>query len=325
MAYWEKVRHTRLHPLTEMIAEMIGVFLYVYAGVGATAAFVVGNLASQPIGSLFTIGIAYAIGIVLAISICGATSAGHFNPGVTISFVVLKGFPIRKAIMYILAQIFGAYLACLIIYVQWKDLIVVAEEVLIKKDVYGTLMFSPDGPGGVFALYVLPGTNLNRVLLNEFITDLVLGLAICACLDPTNQFVPPAAAPWVIGFTYGMAIWGFSPTSIAANTARDLGGRLMALTIWGTQAAGGPYAAITALTNIPATVIAFFLYDAFLGSSSRTLTPQHIAFLRANKMYQEEYGLVPPGFLSALEVHGDATSSRSFDEKHLQKADTMNV
>jgi len=156
---------------------------------------------------------------------------------------------------------------------------------------------------------------LHRVLLNEFMTDLVLGLAISACLDPTNHFIPPAAAPWVIGFTYGMAIWGYAPTAIAANSARDIGGRMMAMTIWGRQAAGGPYAAIAALTNIPATVLAFFLYNVFLCSSSRTLTPQHFAFLRAHKMYHEDNGLVPAGYLSALGPHEDTTSSRSFDEK----------
>ncbi|KAH0833311.1 aquaporin-like protein [Lanmaoa asiatica] len=337
MTSWERVKHTKIHLFIEMAAEMLGVFLYVYAGwptvffvprrasslltihyttgVGSTAAFVVGNLTSQPIGSLFTIGIAYSIGIVLAITICSAASGGHFNPGVTISFVVLRGFPVRKAAMYILAQTFGAYLACLFTYVQWKDLIDVAEGVLVEKGLYDTLMFTPNGPGGIFALYVLPGTNLRRVLLNEFMADLVIGLAISACLDPTNHMIPPAAAPWIIGFTYGMVIWGYSPTALAANTARDLGARLMAMTIWGRQAAGGPYAAITALTNIPATLLAFFFYDTFLGSSSRTLTPQQVAFLRAHKMYYEDNGLVPSGYLSALEPHKETTSSRSFDEE----------
>jgi glycerol uptake facilitator-like aquaporin len=328
MAHWDRLKHAKFHLLTEMVAEMTGAFIYVYAGVGATAAFTVGNLVAQPIGSLFTVGVAYSIGIVLAITICGASSACHFSPSVTISFVLFKGFPIRKAVMYILAQVFGAYLACLVVYVQWKDLIVAAEGVLVEKGLYDTIMFTPDGPGGVFALYVLPGTNLHRVLLNEFMTDLVLGLAISACLDPTNHMIPPAAAPWVIGFTYGMAIWGYSPTAIAANTARDVGGRLMALTIWGYHAAGGPYAAISALTNIPATVLAFFLYDTFFSSSSRTLTPQHVAFLRAHKMYNEDNGLVPSGYLSALEPHGDAVSSRSFDEKPINtitRVDAMNV
>jgi hypothetical protein len=109
----------------------------------------------------------------------------------------------------------------------------------------------------------------------------------------------------------------------------------MALTIWGRQAAGGPYAAISALTNIPATVLAFFLYNTLLGSSSKStymmifsprgaekrsltrictgsiaLTSQHLAFLKARHMYHEDNGLVPTGQLPALE-----SPSRSFDEK----------
>jgi len=46
----------------------------------------------------------------------------------------------------------------------------VAENVLVENGLYDTMMFTPDGPGGIFALYVLPGTNLHRVLLNEFMT-----------------------------------------------------------------------------------------------------------------------------------------------------------
>ena len=136
-----------------------------------------------------------------------------------------------------------------------------------------------------------------------------------------------------------LAYWLLHPLPpVAANSARDIGGRMMAMTIWGRQAAGGPYAAISALTNIPATVLAFLLYDVFLCSSSRStcfefsprdaskkltgtrvgsiaLTPQHVAFLRAHKMYHEDNGLVPAGYLSALGPHEDTPSSRSFDEK----------
>ncbi|KAG9315326.1 aquaporin-like protein [Chiua virens] len=342
MATWERVKHGKVHFCTQMLAEMLGAFLYVYAGVGSTAALIVGDLISQPIGSLFTVGVAYAIGIMLAVTICGPTSGGHFAPSVTVSFVVFKGFPCERQSgmifshhliswhtrranfkrSYIFAQVLGAYIAALIIYVQWKDYLVIAQEVLVKKGLYDAMMFTPQGPGGIFALYVSPGTNLHRVLLNEFMTDFVLGLAISACLDPTNHFIPPSAAPWVIGITYAMAIWGYSPTSLAANTARDLGGRLMAMTIWGRQASGGPYAAIAALTNIPATLLAFFLYDTLLCSSTRTLTPQHVSFLRAHKTYHEDNALVPSGYLAGLESpHNDMTSERSFDAK--PTGDTM--
>lgn len=44
----------------------------------------------------------------------------------------------------------------------------------------------------------------------------------------------------------------------------------MALTVWGLDAGGGPYAAITALTNIPATVLAAVLYETFLADYSRS-------------------------------------------------------
>jgi len=41
---WEKTRHRRVHWLVECIAEMSGVFFYCYAGLGATAAYTVGNI-----------------------------------------------------------------------------------------------------------------------------------------------------------------------------------------------------------------------------------------------------------------------------------------
>jgi hypothetical protein len=56
---------------------------------------------------------------------------------------------------------------------------------------------------------------------------------------------------------------------VAANSARDVGGRLMALTIWGKEASGGSYAAIAALTNIPATLCAVLFYEFFLADTAR--------------------------------------------------------
>lgn len=56
---------------------------------------------------------------------------------------------------------------------------------------------------------------------------------------------------------------------VAANTARDVGGRLVAIAIWGTRANGGRYAAIAALTNIVATVAAYAFYELILKDSSR--------------------------------------------------------
>lgn len=43
----------------------------------------------------------------------------------------------------------------------------------------------------------------------------------------------------------------------------------MALCIWGKPAAGGAYAAIAALTNIPATMIGALIYEFILTDSAR--------------------------------------------------------
>jgi hypothetical protein len=56
---------------------------------------------------------------------------------------------------------------------------------------------------------------------------------------------------------------------VAANTARDVGGRLAAISIWGTRANGGRYAAIAALTNIVATVAAYAFYELIFKDSTR--------------------------------------------------------
>lgn len=89
-----------------------------------------------------------------------------------------------------------------------------------------------------------------------------------------------------------IAIWGYSPVgrkffsltnylsqreltfdvlsiTVAANPARDIGGRLMAMTIWGLPASGGRYAAIAGLTAFPATLLAFVVYEFMFVDSSR--------------------------------------------------------
>lgn len=93
-------------------------------------------------------------------------------------------------------------------------------------------------------------------------------------------------------------IWAFAVPGVALNTARDVGGRLWALSIWGTEgnthnlsfsdwtthmiviAAGGRYAAIAALTNLIATIFAVVLYELLLVDSDKPLTPEAMMFGR---------------------------------------------
>jgi len=164
------------------------------------------------------------------------------------------------------------------------------DEGLAAKGLLESMKFTPQGTGGILALYTQPGANLARTLLNEFVSDTVIGLAIWGCLDPTNALVPPSAGPWIIGFAYSVAIWGFSPPGLAANSARDVGGRLAALSVWGLRASGGKYAALAALTNIPAMLLAVLLYELFLTDSSRVMSSAHMESMIGYQKYQEQHG-----------------------------------
>jgi len=256
---------------------------------GAQAAYVIGNIAPLPgVGSVLNIGLAYAVGLGVGLVVALGTSGAHFSPSITIVRILFEGFPIFKGIRFIIAQILGAFLAALLVYVQWHDLISATEAGLMAAGKYDAINFTPQGVAGIFALYVLPGSHLGNVFLNEFVSDFVLGLAIYACLDPTNVLVPPAASPWIIAVAFAMAIWGFSPVGLAANPARDIGGRLAALCIWGTKANGGSYAAIAALTSIPATIVAYIAYEMFFVDSSRGIDAGHREFLTLHIQHLEK-------------------------------------
>ena len=70
-----------------------------------------------------------------------------------------------------MAQILGALIACALVYNQWKVLIEEAEAKLLGMGpaVFAATQFTPNGPPGIFAFYLLPGQTLARVFLNEFV------------------------------------------------------------------------------------------------------------------------------------------------------------
>ncbi|GJJ08641.1 hypothetical protein Clacol_002860 [Clathrus columnatus] len=303
----------------EGIGEFTGVFFYVYCGVGATAANNIGNLGKiAGIGSLLTVGFAYALGIATAVAIAGSNSGGHFNPCVTISHAVWHGFPWRKVLPFMFFQILGAYFACFLVYGQYRTTLRELESALIANNMYDQIQFTPNGVAGIFALYTQPGANLRDVFMNEFFVDFFLGLIIWGAMDPTNFFVSPTVAPWIIGLAYAVMIWDFAPAAskhpfsglVSANTARDLGARLMAITVWGTKANGGTYAAISALTNIPATLLATFVYEVFFTDSSRVLPMAQQDFLNGHKAHLDHKKLDPSQRITSS-THG-STEKASF-------------
>jgi len=187
-------------------------------------------------------------------------------------------------VRYIISQIFGAYIACLLVYIQWKPTLQEAEAVLkvAGRTVFDATQFTPNGIPGIFTPYLPAGQLLSRACLIEFINCTVIGIIIWASLDPTNYFIPPVLSPFTMSFAFAITIWGFGAQGLALNTARDLGARFMTMTIWGPAAGGGPYGAIAALTNIPATLFAACIYEFLLTDSDRMISGWHMDFINHN-------------------------------------------
>jgi glycerol uptake facilitator-like aquaporin len=110
--------------------------------------------------------LAYAIGIAFAIITCGPTSGGHFNPAITICFAIWQGFPWRKVPHYIFAQIFGSFIAGLLLVGQYHpQLQLLAAEVTSK----GASANSLGGPGSILCSFPAPTeTNYGYLFFIEF-------------------------------------------------------------------------------------------------------------------------------------------------------------
>ncbi|GAM82056.1 hypothetical protein ANO11243_000350 [Dothideomycetidae sp. 11243] len=244
--------HRRPRWLREMFAEATGVFFY---------------------------GWAFALGIAFAIIVCAPTSGGHFNPAITIAFATWQGFPWRKVPYYIFSQIFGAFMAGLIVYGQYHQQIAAYTETLTAAGI--PLVFN-GGPASIFCsfpsaapIFKLQQTHRYLFLIEFFVDSYISkanrrlqGLVIWACLDPANPFIAPTSAPFAIGLVYATMVWGFANITISTNLARDLGTRIVAAIFFGREAFSYQnYSPIAILVNIPATLFATGYYEMVMRDS----------------------------------------------------------
>jgi MIP family channel proteins len=93
------------------VAEAIGTFGLCFIGAGAIV------LDTKTNGAVGLIGIALAHGLILSIMISamGHVSGGHFNPAVTVGFMVTKKQDVRTGISYIISQLIGGTVAGLLL------------------------------------------------------------------------------------------------------------------------------------------------------------------------------------------------------------------
>ncbi|HSB11385.1 MAG TPA: MIP/aquaporin family protein [Blastocatellia bacterium] len=215
------------------LAEFVGTFIVILIGDGAVAAAVLVN-GIDGWGVAVMWGLAVAFGIYVA----GPVSGAHFNPAVTVTMAIFRGFPRGRILPYIASQIVGAFTGAACVYAFWSGYFPrAAEKMGIEIGAAGSqklmMIFSCfyPNPGGIGVdagamATVSPGT----AFFVEVLLTMFLLLMIFALTEPENPGLPQAGlGPIFIGLTVTAIVGIGGPLTMdAVNPVRDFGPRLFA-------------------------------------------------------------------------------------------------
>lgn len=214
----------------QVIAEVFGTFILILLGDGVVANV---GLAPRLAGTAYnwnTITIGWCFAVVVAVYVTAGVSGAHLNPAVTLGMAVKRGFAWGKVIPYWIAQMVGAFLGALGVYLCYMDGLIAAG----LPNVWCT------GPGSVFGNAFWGGVNTAAVgefsLLTAFVCEIfgtaVLLWGVLASGDVKNTGVGANLGPIIVGVTVlavGLSLGG--PSGYSINPARDLGPRLLGLVV----------------------------------------------------------------------------------------------
>src|SRR5205807_7061332 len=96
--------------LRRAVAEFVGAFALIFIGAGS---IVTANSIHDP--SLIGVAIAHGVTIAVMVSALGHVSGGHFNPAITVGFLITRRIKPALALLYWVAQFGGAALAALLV------------------------------------------------------------------------------------------------------------------------------------------------------------------------------------------------------------------
>lgn len=182
----------------KLVAEFVGTFTLIFAGVGAV-------LSTQGT-NLVAVAVAHGVAIAVMGTALGHVSGGAFNPAVTIGLWVTRRLPAMDAVSYIVVQLLGGIAAAFV-------LSSVFDPTLQDQVKLGATLLAP-GVSPVQGIVI-------EVLLTFFLVIAIFGTA----LDSRA----PKLGALLIGLTIVMDIAAAGPmTGASMNPARSLGPALIA-------------------------------------------------------------------------------------------------
>ena len=208
--------------MQNLLAELIGTMLLIVLGDGVVANVVLTGTKGEN-GGWIVITTGWGIGVAMAAYAVGRVSGAHLNPPLTLALATIGSFSWAEVPGYIAAQMVGAFLGAVIVWLAYRPHFAVTEDPDLKLAVFAT------GPA-------IRNTAAN--LTAEIIGTAALVFGILAIAGNAQTFVRPGDVdlsavfsrglqPLLVGvLVLGVGLSLGGPTGYAINPARDLGPRL---------------------------------------------------------------------------------------------------
>jgi MIP family channel proteins len=188
-------------------AEFVGTFALIFVGVGSIA-----TAAGFRDPSLVGIALAHGLTIAVMVSALGHISGGHFNPAVTVGFLVTRRMAPALAAVYWAAQLAGAVAGALLL--KW----IFPDSLTDQTRLGATLLAESISP-------------VRGAVLEAVLTAFLVWVVFATAADPRGTF--KSIAGLTIGLTITLDILIGGPlTGAAMNPARSFGPALVQ-NVWG--------------------------------------------------------------------------------------------
>lgn len=235
--------------MTPFIAELTGSAMLIILGDGVVANVILHKTKGNN-GGLIAITIGWAMAVFVAVYATASSSGAHLNPAVTIALASIGKFDWALVPAYLLAQLLGAMLGALIMWISYRQHFNATEDAATKLGVFCT---SPSIKS--------PADNI----LSEIIGTFVFVFAILFITKSQNSLGALDALPvGLLVLAIGLGLGG--PTGYAINPTRDLGPRIMhaLLPIKNKGGSDWGYSWIPVVGPIIGGVLAAFLYQCIV-------------------------------------------------------------
>ena len=197
--------------MVQLLGEFLGTFILILLGNGIVSGVVLNKTKATGAGWV-AITLGWGFAVMMGVYVSGFMSPAHLNPAVTIAMAMIGSFSWSLVLPYILAQMLGAMVASIILYLMFYPHYAETEN---PADILGTFSTGP----------AIRQTGSN--LLSEIVGTAVLTTGILAfgqyAITQTSGVSPllVGAIITAIGLSLG------ATTGYSLNPARDLGPRIM--------------------------------------------------------------------------------------------------